>query len=249
MDNSKLLLTKAIKSLKEANIEDDLWAVGGGTVLSSVYGHRLSKDIDVFVSDPQLLSRISPRFNSVTENALDYEETNSFISLTFPEGKIDFINASQVSGFMPVKRSFLDNNVFVEDVVEIVSKKMFFRGKYALPRDLFDLAVVYNSERKNDLLNTFNFMKNEVAVFEKAFLRSIGDHDFVPYTLSNRDMLLASNKIMDGKEIDYCKKLLADLQLTRQDKVSKPCYSIQKARLEASRKRREKAEKGMGIHM
>ena len=91
MDNSEILLERAIKSLEEASIKDDLWAVGGGTVLSSVYGHRLSKDIDIFISEPQLLSRISPRFNPVTEEALDYEETNSFVSLTFPEGKIDFV--------------------------------------------------------------------------------------------------------------------------------------------------------------
>ena len=56
MDNSEVLLERAIRSLEEANISENLWAVGGGTVLSSVYGHRLSKDIDIFISEPQLLA-------------------------------------------------------------------------------------------------------------------------------------------------------------------------------------------------
>ena len=212
MDNSKILLEIAIKSLKEANIKDELWAVGGGTVLSSIYNHRLSKDIDIFVYEPQLLSSISPRFNSITENALDYAETNSFISLTFPKGKIDFINASQISKFMPVKKEFLGQNIFVEDEVEIVSKKMFFRGKYALPRDLFDLAVVYNSNRKNDLIETLNSIPDKIAIFKKAFLTEISNEKFKPYTIFFNEMLLESNIIKNGNEIQYCQLLLKDLE-------------------------------------
>lgn len=211
MDNSKILLERAIKSLEEANINEKLWAVGGGTVLSSVYGHRLSKDIDIFISEPQLLSGISPRFNPVTEEALDYEETNSFVSLTFPEGKIDFVNASQISGFKPEKKNFLDKVVYVEDPVEIVSKKLFFRGKYVLPRDLFDLAVVYDSERKEDLFGVLVKMKDKTEVFKKSFHTVIHSKDFVPYTVSNKDMLLETSRIVDGQEIELCKQFLNEL--------------------------------------
>ena len=211
MDNSKILLERAIKSLEEANINEKLWAVGGGTVISSVYGHRLSKDIDIFISEPQLLSGISPRFNPVTEEALDYEETNSFVSLTFPEGKIDFVNASQISGFKPEKKNFLDKVVYVEDPVEIVSKKLFFRGKYVLPRDLFDLAIVYDSERKEDLFGVMVKMKDKTEVFKKYFHTVIHSKDFVPYTVSNKDMLLETSRIVDGQEIELCKQFLNEL--------------------------------------
>ena len=208
MDNSKILLERAIKSLKEANVKDDLWAVGGGTVLSSVYGHRLSKDIDIFISEPQLLSRISPRFNPVTEDALDYEETNSFVSLTFPEGKIDFVNASQISEFKPEKRNFLGKYVYVEDPVEIVSKKLFFRGRYVLPRDLFDLAVVYDSDRKADLFGVLVNMKDKMEIFKKSFDAVVNSEDFIPYTISNMDMLLETNHIINGQEVELCKMFL-----------------------------------------
>ena len=211
MDNSEVLLERAIRSLEEANISENLWAVGGGTVLSSVYGHRLSKDIDIFISEPQLLGGISPRFNPVTEEALDYEETNSFVSLTFPEGKIDFVNASQISGFRPEKKNFLGSVVYVEDPVEIVSKKLFFRGQYVLPRDLFDLAVVYDSDRKEDLFGVLVNIKDKMAAFKKSFHTVIHSKDFVPYTVSNKDMLLETNRIAGGQEIELCKAFLNEL--------------------------------------
>ncbi|WP_198117488.1 nucleotidyl transferase AbiEii/AbiGii toxin family protein [Massilia rhizosphaerae] len=35
------------------------WTFGGGTVLMRKYQHRLSKDIDIFVPDPQALNYVS----------------------------------------------------------------------------------------------------------------------------------------------------------------------------------------------
>ena len=37
------------------------WVLGGGTALMIHAGHRLSKDIDAFIDDPQYLSFLSPR--------------------------------------------------------------------------------------------------------------------------------------------------------------------------------------------
>ena len=42
-------------------IMDPFWTFGGGTVLMLRYRHRLSKDIDIFVPDPQYLGFVSPR--------------------------------------------------------------------------------------------------------------------------------------------------------------------------------------------
>ena len=69
MENSKILLQKAIDILEEADIKDDEWAVGGGTVLAHYYNHRISKDIDIFINDIQLLTLLSPRFNDMSEDA------------------------------------------------------------------------------------------------------------------------------------------------------------------------------------
>lgn len=40
-----------------------VWSLGGGTVLMFHYAHRTSRDIDVFLKDPQLLPYLSPRLN------------------------------------------------------------------------------------------------------------------------------------------------------------------------------------------
>ena len=51
MENSKILLKHTIKALSETTIKPSQWSIGGGTVLATYYNHRLSKDIDVFISE------------------------------------------------------------------------------------------------------------------------------------------------------------------------------------------------------
>ena len=71
------------------------------------------------------MARISPRFNSVTEDALDYNETNSFISLTFFEGKIDFINAAQISKFSPSRKNFWAMMFLLKTLLRLFLKRCF----------------------------------------------------------------------------------------------------------------------------
>ena len=115
--NSKILLNRAIKILDYADIDISSWAIGGGTVLANYYNHRLSKDIDIFIDDMQLLNSLSPRFNDISENADDYDEMANYISLAFPEGKIDFIVGSQLTDFKSQKQLFLGHKVYLEDAV------------------------------------------------------------------------------------------------------------------------------------
>jgi len=65
------------------------WSFGGGTVLMRRHRHRLSKDIDIFVSDPQYLGYLTPRLNAEAEKlTTDYAEDASSLKLRFPEGEI-----------------------------------------------------------------------------------------------------------------------------------------------------------------
>ncbi len=43
------------------------WSFGGGTVLMLKHHHRFSKDIDIFVPDPQHLGFLTPRLNDTAE--------------------------------------------------------------------------------------------------------------------------------------------------------------------------------------
>ena len=48
----------------------DKWSFGGGTVLMRRYRHRVSKDVDIFVPDPQYLGYLSPRLNDAVGRLL-----------------------------------------------------------------------------------------------------------------------------------------------------------------------------------
>lgn len=47
-----------------------------------------SKDIDIFLHDPQYLTMLSPKLNDTAESiASDYTEMSNFIKITTPEGE------------------------------------------------------------------------------------------------------------------------------------------------------------------
>lgn len=208
MENSKRLLEYAVAAIKEASIPDDKWSIGGGTVLAQTYNHRLSKDIDVFIEDIQSLSSLSPRFNNQTEDALDYEEMSQYISLAFPEGKVDFIASPQITDFKAEKKLFFEKEVMLDDPIEIVSKKIYFRGDQVLPRDIFDLAIVYDSSRKIDLINTLNTMPEKVDTFKQNFSKIIENANFVHYSMKDKSVILDGGKKMINKEIQVCQELV-----------------------------------------
>lgn len=212
MENSKKLLKYAIDALQEGGVPEDQWAIGGGTVLASIYNHRLSKDIDTFISDVQYLSALSPRFNNCTEAAFEYNEMSNYISLTFPNGKVDFIASPQITTFSPQKGNFLGEELRIEDPIEIVTKKLYFRGNQVLPRDIFDLAVVYESDRKFDLINSVRKIPDKMSIFFESFSEREKNPKFRPYTKEYGDMLLPGAKALIGNEFAICKDFIRCVQ-------------------------------------
>jgi len=60
--------------------------------------HRLSKDIDIFVPDPQYLGFVTPRLSDVAANvAQDYVEAAGYVKLIRSEGEIDFVAAQNLT--------------------------------------------------------------------------------------------------------------------------------------------------------
>jgi len=74
------------------------WTFGGGTALMLLYEHRRSKDIDIFLRDPQYLTALSPRLNDHTEALTGrYVEQSNFLKLIFDGGEVDFIVAPSLT--------------------------------------------------------------------------------------------------------------------------------------------------------
>ena len=109
--------------------------------------HRVSKDIDIFVPDPQYLGYLSPRLNTQAESLTErYIEQSGSLKLIFPEGEIDFVASVPLTRHPTVVEKLFDREVQVETSTEIVAKKVWHRGADFTARDIFDLAMVAEKE-------------------------------------------------------------------------------------------------------
>lgn len=136
-----------IDSVAASGTRFDDWSFGGGTVLMRRYRHRVSKDVDFFVPDPQYLGYVSPRLNDTVDSLTSkYLETAISVKLFFPEGEIDFIASAPLTKEPTVNETVLGRLVRVETTAEIIAKKVWHRGREFTARDIFDFALVATRE-------------------------------------------------------------------------------------------------------
>lgn len=144
------LLQHAFRLVEDIHLhgsKDFFWTFGGGTVLMLRYQHRVSKDIDIFVPDPQYLGFVSPRLSDIAEEiSVEYVEGNGFVKLIRPEGEIDFVASPNLTDAPFEVWQLLGHKVRVETAAEIVAKKLWHRGDRVSARDLFDLSLVIERE-------------------------------------------------------------------------------------------------------
>jgi hypothetical protein len=151
------------------------WTFGGGTVLMLRHGHRLSKDIDIFVPDPQYLGFVSPRLSELAESiAQDYVEGPGYVKLLRAEGEIDFVASSNLTAQPYEEWQLLGRKVKVETSAEIVAKKLWHRGDRATARDLFDLSLVIEQEPQ-----ALGMAAPFLLRHRDAFLHQLKQRDFV----------------------------------------------------------------------
>jgi hypothetical protein len=128
-------------------VQQPAWSFGGGTVLMLRLNHRHSKDIDLFVPDPQYLGHFSPRLTDAAESlTTEYQEAAEYIKLLLPIGEIDVVVGTPLTNSPWDVVDFQGRAIRVETCAEIVAKKMWHRGDQAKARDLFDLCAVADLE-------------------------------------------------------------------------------------------------------
>jgi predicted nucleotidyltransferase component of viral defense system len=116
---------------------------GGGTVLMLRLNHRHSKDIDIFVPDPQYLGYVTPRLSDAAESLTqEYVEAAEFVKLFLPGGEIDIVVGEPLTDEPWEEVRHQGRTLRIETNAEILAKKMHFRGDRAEARDLFDLCAV-----------------------------------------------------------------------------------------------------------
>ena len=163
------LLSHAFQLLDDmqlhSGVANPFWTLGGGTVLMLRYAHRQSKDIDIFVPDPQYLGFVTPRLSEAAAAvSADYVEAANFVKLIRKEGEIDFVASPNLTPHPYETWDLLGRSVKVETATEIVAKKLWHRGDMATARDLFDLALVIEKE-PDQLRTAAPFLTKHSGVF------------------------------------------------------------------------------------
>lgn len=120
------------------------WTMGGGTVLMFKYHHRLSRDVDIFITDTQYLTALSPRLNDKVEDlTTHYREDSQHVKLIFDGlGEVDFVAAPRLVANSTQAASIRGRNILLDKPEEIIAKKCFYRADGFTARDVFDMAVV-----------------------------------------------------------------------------------------------------------
>ena len=130
--------------------------------------HRDSKDIDLFVMDPQLLGYLSPRLAAEEVwYADDYVEATNMLKLKYPEGEIDIIVAGAVSEVKTDIYTFEGTEIRMEHPVEIILKKLCYRDAGFKPRDIFDTAVVLHDHGDELRAQLHLVSKSKAALLER----------------------------------------------------------------------------------
>ena len=205
------LFRRASSLIDSAGQSFERWSFGGGTVLMRRHLHRLSKDIDIFVPDPQYLGYVSPRLNDVAAKMTsDYIEQGLSLKLVFPEGEIDFIASEPLTQVPTITEEIFGRSVAVETSTEIIAKKVWYRAEQFKARDILDLALVAEkepaalreiapilSERKKAILNRIavadtqlraDFEQLEILTYRRTYSESV---EIAKRALDDADALMA----------------------------------------------------------
>jgi hypothetical protein len=145
------LLSRTVVGLEQLEQQGQAvpdWILGGGSALMLHSDHRLSRDIDAFIDDPQYLGIMSPDVTDVWDCRTWYKAAH-YLKLKYAEGEIDFIVSGPLSDLattfyevdlmdLPAKRKV---TIEIEHPAEITLKKMHYRPTMLKSRDIFDITV------------------------------------------------------------------------------------------------------------
>ena len=148
---------------------------GGGTALAIYYlKHRLSFDIDLFVTDAQYLAYVSPKHwideTNKFETSKYIDQANHIRVLTKDMIKVDILVGQDF-----IREPYFDNtkqifncDVHVESLEDIISKKIYYRKESNLTRDIFDIAVSlkYQPDLLANLYKNGNLIKDDLVILK-----------------------------------------------------------------------------------
>lgn len=128
--------------------------------------HRESHDVDIFLSDPQLLAFLDPQKHDFQFEIwpTDYAgDGASFQKLAFRDiGEIDFIVGHAMTSSPTTQRTVEGETTLLETIPEIITKKIYHRGSGIKPRDIFDIAAA-GEQHADSVIEELRSYRDEVA--------------------------------------------------------------------------------------
>ncbi len=166
----KDLLDTAAGILDGAGIAPEEWSFGGGTALAFRLNHRVSNDVDIFLTDAQLLLLVTPRLNGdVAAVVRDYEEASWFLKLFFGKGVVDLIIAPYLTSPNCTWEKIGGREIRVETAAEIVTKKLFYRPETLKVRDVVDVAAATESGAESLVRICADVLASRVDLLERRW--------------------------------------------------------------------------------
>lgn len=168
--------------------------------------HRKSDDVDIFISDPQVLGYLNPDIHAQIRSPNSFEQAAHYIKLNYPEGEIDFIVAHAQTVEPHRERTVEGVPVKLDTPVETAIKKLVYRGVNIKPRDIFDLAVVITREREKFGAAALNHIKAVEETLEAIDRLKSG---FIDESINALDLYPEWKPIASDAEKIVCRELRA----------------------------------------
>ncbi len=109
-------------------------------------GHRVSDDIDIFVSGIAL-AELSPNRNPAAKAIHPYPQwPGHYLKFERDEGEIDFLSSALQTSPGFTLETFEGRTIALETPTEIMIKKISYRAAQFTPRDAFDVACVLEDQ-------------------------------------------------------------------------------------------------------
>jgi len=128
--------------------------------------HRESDDVDIFLTDPQLLPLLDPQRHDFQFEIrpFDYKGDGArFLKLGFDKiGEIDFIVGAALTTMPTIEHTVLGETVLLDSIPEIITKKIHYRGARINPRDIFDIAAA-GEQHAASIIKELKAFRSDVA--------------------------------------------------------------------------------------
>ena len=168
------------------NADSSLLRFGGGTALAMYhFQHRLSFDIDLFAVDAQILGYFSPKVwleESRYFKSDDYIDQSNHVGFLSHNGiKVDILISTNLSEnhFIDSSREIFPIDIYVEDIKDILAKKIVFRSGQNKTRDIIDIAVSLSHDKRiiADMVRS-DLIKPEDLLILKSSLEKLDREKF-----------------------------------------------------------------------